>query len=111
MAHEPQDFRPSKNADPTKHDRDPVVLERVQELTWALVDEQISNDEMRLLDNLLLSDDEARSTYIGCIQLHTDLLEHYRASAVPVGSTPAQTQVLSFLNEGSPFPPSEDVKS
>ena len=52
--------------------------ERVQELTWALLDEQISDDEMSLLDNLLLSDDAARRRYIDCVQLHTDLMQHFR---------------------------------
>ena len=100
MAHEPQDFRPSKNADPTKHDRDPVVLERVQELTWALVDEQITDDEMRLLDNLLLSDDEARGTYIGCMQLHTDLMDHFAASA-SAGWSGASSNAGARLSERS----------
>ena len=49
---------------PKPENGDPVVNARVQELTWALIDEQITDDEFELLETLLLSDDHARSTYI-----------------------------------------------
>lgn len=108
MTNEPKNTSKSKKADP-------VVSERVQELTWALMDEQINDDEVRLLDNLLLSDDQARETYIGCVQLHADLAQHFRQ---PTGQTPTRTGkslVLGFLNEGAAgmelgAPPSEDLR-
>jgi hypothetical protein len=81
---------------------DSTVQERVEELTWALVDEQISDDEFRLLDTLLLSDNAARGTYIDCMQLHTDLTLHFteqQAKSQPDGKSP----VLGFL--GDVFPP------
>ena len=98
-----------------KQHRDPVVNERVQELTWALMDEQISSDEMRLLDNLLLSDNVARDTYIGCVQLHTDLLYHFREPAEKNAPRTGKSLVLGFLNEGVPgvgleSPPSGERK-
>ncbi len=83
---------------------DPVVLERVQELTWALLDEQINDDEMTLLDSLLLADDAARRRYIECVQLHADLMAHYAppqpaaAAAKCAGSPP----ILGFLNANTP---------
>lgn len=95
-------------ADQSNSPHDPVlstgqsdVNQRVQELTWALIDEQISGDEMRLLDNLLLSDESARDTYIGCVQLHTDLLSHY---STPDAEAPTGTKspVLGFLGADSP---------
>ena len=91
--------------------RDPVLNERVQELTWALVDEQITDDEVRLLDNLLLSDDVARQTYIDCVQLHSDLMYHFREPAEKSTTRTGKSLVLGFLNESAVFPPSEDVKS
>jgi len=84
---------------------DETVLDRVQELTWAMVDEQINADEIRLLENLLLSDDQARDTYVHCIQLHTDLLGHF---AKPVAEAAGKSPVLSFLGDGAP---SVDVQS
>ena len=96
---------------------DATVLERVQELTWALVDEEISDDEMTLLDTLLLSDDAARKHYLECVQLHADLMLHYATPAAPAISTgTAKSPVLGFLNAGLPplgfdLPSAEDVKS
>jgi len=96
---------------------DGSLVERTQELTWALVDEQINDDEMRLLDSLLLSDDGARDTYIACMQLHSDLVHHHAepAKANPTPTT-GQSPVLGFLaSSTSPFeaqpPRAEDSRA
>jgi hypothetical protein len=82
-------------------DGDSTVCDRVQELTWALMDEHINDDEFRLLDTLLMSDDAARGTYIDCVQLHSDLMFHF---ADPSKNPPAsgKTPVLSFLGDALP---------
>jgi hypothetical protein len=88
----------AKNAD------DHVISERVQELTWALLDEQINDDEFHLLDNLLLSDEKARGSYIGCVQLHADLMSHFAAMPTETGSKVGSgSQILGFLNSNAPL--------
>jgi hypothetical protein len=49
------------------------LLTEVQELTWALVDEQATEKDVQRLEDLLLGDDEARRTYVLCMQMHADL--------------------------------------
>jgi hypothetical protein len=97
----------ARNAD------DRVLSDRVQELSWAVIDEQINDDEFHLLDNLLLSDEKARSTYLGCAQLHADLMSYFAVpSAEAAKNLASNSQVLGFLNAGSPIgfeAPSEDV--
>jgi hypothetical protein len=69
-------------------------------LSWALIDEQINEDEFRLLDTLLLSDESARKTYVGCVQLHVDLMSHFESEQyVDASGTAAKSSVLGFLNE------------
>jgi hypothetical protein len=82
-----------------------TIEERVQELSWALFDEQINQDELQLLEGLLLSDDKARRTYCNCVRLHTDLFAHFakRQAATPDG----KTQVLGFL--GGALPPTTSI--
>jgi len=81
---------------------DHVISERVQELTWALLDEQINDDEFHLLDNLLLSDEKARSTYLGCTQLHADLMAHFAVPTGAAGSKVANNSpLLGLLNSDS----------
>lgn len=75
-----------------------AVLDRVQELTWALLDEGITDDEFSLLDTLLLSDDKARERYVECVQLHTDLLTHFAPNQKTADS---KSTVLSLLDLGS----------
>ncbi|MGD9635235.1 MAG: hypothetical protein AB7G28_24390 [Pirellulales bacterium] len=84
---------------------DATIEERVQELSWALFDEQINDDEMQLLEGLLLSDDHARKTYCNCVRLHTDLFIHFAKPAVP--SADGKTQVLGFL--GGALPPTSTL--
>jgi hypothetical protein len=79
---------------------DSAVIERVQKLTWALLDEQITNDEMSLLDSLLLNDGQARKCYIECVQLHC-LTANYVTPVThttPKGTT--TSPVLGFLKAG-----------
>lgn len=79
-----------------------TLSDRVEELTWALVDEQISDDEVTLLDSLLLSDAAARCRYIECVQLHADLFLHFAAKQ-PASEEQgtSKSPVLGFLNSGT----------
>jgi hypothetical protein len=94
---------------------DRVISDRVQELTWALLDEQINDDEFILLDNLLLSDEKARGSYLGCVQLHADLMAHFAVPTGKAGTPGAGSTVLGFLNSDSPLtfqsPSAEDAAS
>jgi hypothetical protein len=83
---------------------DRLISDRVQELTWAVLDEQINDDEFVLLENLLLSDENARGSYIGCVQLHADLMAHFAGSAANTDSKAGGgSQILGFLNSDAPL--------
>jgi hypothetical protein len=77
-----------------------TVRERVEELTWALVDDQIEQGEFELLENLLLSDDGARRTYLDCVQLHADLVGHFAEEKSPGAGN--KSPILSFLGGANP---------
>lgn len=98
MADKREDFSGKESASRTG---DRVVAERVEELTWALMDEQVNDDEFRLLETLLLADDNARGSYLGCVQLHADLISHFGA---PARETPAkvggESPIVGLLDSG-----------
>jgi hypothetical protein len=83
----------------------PQPPDPVESLSWALLDEQITDDEIGLLDTLLLSDASARSAYVGCVQLHNDLLFHFGdEKKVAAGALATKSPVLGFLNDAAlPF--------
>ena len=56
----------------------PDMASEIQELTWALIDEQATESQVRRLEELLLEDHEARQVYVMCMQMHADL--HYLLS-------------------------------
>jgi hypothetical protein len=79
---------------------------RVAELTWALVDERITDDEMATLNQLLSTDENSRSEYLRCIQLHADLQASFAEKSTSADSSPeAKPTVLGSL--GAPLPPLE----
>jgi hypothetical protein len=83
---------------------DRVISDRVEELTWAMFDEQITDDEFQLLDNLLLSDEKARGSYLGCVQLHTELMAHFALPAAATAANPEnESRILGFLNADMPL--------
>ena len=84
---------------PPKPEND--VLDRVQDLTWGLLDEDLNSDEIALLDSLLLSDDAARTRYLECVQLHVGLHEYF-AEPSP-GESNTKSPVLGFLGEKAPI--------
>jgi hypothetical protein len=49
----------------------------IEGLVWAMLDEQISEEDFRRLDELLRDDEEARRLYLQCVQLHVDLANFY----------------------------------
>jgi hypothetical protein len=101
MASNPDQFR--EPADKSGTERNEIVQERVRELTWALLDQYASDDDLQLLDSLLLSDDGARQAYLGCVQLHSDLLAHFVPKAETVAATSnVRPPVLGLLDNSVP---------
>jgi hypothetical protein len=98
-------------------DQAPSSTERAQALTWALLDDVITEEEMAALDGLLKSDETARNDYLRCIQLHTDLQSQLAVNSSPtVEPSSATMPILGLfpsetLPFGLPIPPAEDVKS
>jgi hypothetical protein len=45
----------------------------VQDLVWAVVDEYATESQIRRLEQLILTSEEARRTYVACMQMHADL--------------------------------------
>ena len=96
---------------------DATFQDQIQILSWALLDERITDDELASLNQLLLSDDKARDTYIGCVQLHTDLQAQFAQPRPQAAVTaPPQSPVLEFLNAEMPslelqLPTAEDAAS
>jgi hypothetical protein len=72
-------------------------VDRTHELTWALIDESITDAEMSELEELLRTDTTARESYTRCMQLHAELAWHFTSPAkrAPVKKS---TPILGFLS-------------
>ncbi len=69
-----------------RHDSTPelTLLDRVDELVSALVDDYITDAEFAELEATLLTSRDARSRYIDDMQLHVDLIHHFRPRSEPL---------------------------
>jgi hypothetical protein len=59
------------------------LTDEVQELVWALIDEQATDDQIRRLEVLLLHSVEARRIYTRCMQMHADLRYLFAGKQAP----------------------------
>jgi hypothetical protein len=48
-------------------------IDEVSLLTWALLDQTASPENLRRLSSLLLQDKQARAIYVQCVDLHAEL--------------------------------------
>jgi hypothetical protein len=78
-----------------------ISIERVQETTWALLDGEITPDQMTWLEDALRSSEQARSIYLQCVQCHAELIAHFAQTATPATARPVTiSPVLGFLHGG-----------
>jgi hypothetical protein len=87
-----------------------------EQLVWALLDEQITEEEFKRLEKLIESDERARTTYLECVQLHVDLADYYSSTndsdtcsssgnQKTSSQKPPKSPVLGFLNQTSSMLP------
>jgi hypothetical protein len=67
------------------------LASEVQDLVWALVDEQATDEQVRRLEELLLRSNEARTTYVRCMQMHADLRYMFGGRPSPSPKLPQET--------------------
>jgi anti-sigma factor RsiW len=78
-------------------------LTEVQDLIWALLDQQISESDFKQLEAMLEEDEEARRLYVQCVQIHVDLQQWYGGNSATAPRIPAGAPLdLPLLDGGSP---------
>lgn len=78
-------------------------FDRTHELTWALLDERITDAEITELENLLRTDKKALESYTRCMQLHADLACHFAPPAKnPSSKLPPGLPISGLFNADLP---------
>jgi len=67
------------------------LMTEVQELTWAMIDEEATDGDVERLEKLLLDNDEARQVYVTCVQMHVDLQFLLGGKRVPLPKLPRKS--------------------
>jgi len=75
--------------------------DHIQRMVWALVDGQLTQKEIEAFEALLCEDEQARRTYVECMQLHADLHAFFRKG----GAVPTPADVAYCEPAGAPAAP------
>jgi hypothetical protein len=101
MTIDPKKTTPSANI---ATERSMLLLDEVEKLSWAWLDEQIDDAELERLEHLLATHAEARERHLCCVQMHLNLAEHFAVE--PSDATNAANGILPVLGFlGEPIPP------
>lgn len=61
-----------------------ALLEQAEALIWALLDDEIDSTKLKELESMLKDHDTVRERYIQCVQMHTELHQHF-GEGTPLG--------------------------
>lgn len=80
-----------------------ALLDEAEALIWSLLDDEIKPEDIKRLENLLQGDEKVRERYISCVQMHTDLHQHFQPTpeAGPADGLPS-SPVLGSLGDLRP---------
>lgn len=53
------------------------LLDEAEQMIWALLDDEITDQDVKKLETMLADNETVRQRYIECTQLHVDLKEHF----------------------------------
>jgi hypothetical protein len=65
-----------------------IPSDDVEGLVWAMLDELITDEEFRRLEELLRDDEDARRIYVQCVQMHVDLKYWFDSKGDPARRMP-----------------------
>lgn len=96
-----QDPNAKTNLNPITDEELGESIERIDELVGLLLDDQLDDEQMGELGKLIETDADARSKYVGLMQLHADLTDFFNP---PKEQDPKNMPVLGFLADDFPAP-------
>lgn len=77
---------------------DDQLLDGAEKLIWALLDDQITEEDALQLNLLIKESADVRDRYLQCAQVHSDLYSHYNAGSATENDT--KSPVLGSLLGG-----------
>ena len=85
----------------TTADNAALRIDNVEELSWRLMDENISDADLQKLEQLLREDVDCRQRYLDCVKLHCELKSFFKAGSEEQKATP-NSAMLGMLSRGLP---------
>jgi hypothetical protein len=80
-------------------------LAQAEEMIWSLLDGNLPEADRARLEEMIKDDGDIRNRYVECVQLHTDLAEHFAGRAklnISEQPTSSDSPVLGSLDNTIP---------
>lgn len=74
-----------------------ALLDEAEQMIWALLDDEIAEQDVKKLETLLAENDAVRQRYIECTQLHVDLKDHFSTTSPKSNVEPDGSGIISKL--------------
>lgn len=79
------------------------LLAQAEVLIWSLLDDDIEPTDVKRLEVMMKEHEQVRLRYVDCVQLHTDLHQHFGEPKAPLTKAePPQSPVLGSLGDLRP---------
>jgi len=78
------------------------LLDDAEKLIWALLDDQINEEDAKRLEELIKGNEQVRLRYMQCAEIHADLYAYYQTG--PAKSAEVPSPVLGSLLGDLPVP-------
>lgn len=88
---------------PSLSDQDLTArLDRVDELVNLMIDDKLDDPHIAELEGLISENPEARSQYVGMLQLHADLLDYYNPKSLAEETSPVLASLAGLADVAPP---------
>ncbi|MEQ8209034.1 MAG: hypothetical protein RH917_04315 [Lacipirellulaceae bacterium] len=74
-----------------------ALLDEAEQMIWALLDDEIAEQDVKKLETMLADNEAVRQRYIECTQLHVDLKEHFAPTSSTNVPEPDGSGIISKL--------------
>ena len=89
--------------DPSREGMAEGLLDEAEQLIWAMLDESITESDVKRLEGMMEAHQAVRSRYLDCVQLHTDLTDHFQEGDGLEPPKPQCSPVLGSLDMNLPL--------
>ena len=78
------------------------LLDQAEQMIWNMLDDNLPEGDVQKLETLIQENEQVRSLYVDCVQMHADLSDYFGQIPEPGVPQPPKSPVLGSLGDTMP---------